>query len=85
MSHDAEHAAHSCHWSVPTLLMPWPYWTSALDSPWSCWNYRAVAVLRSTEGCQHCPMWRPRQVVHGEEGAIPPVGAVPMRMRRSPR
>ncbi len=77
MSPDASHAAHSCHWSVPTLFMLHPYWLSAWDAPWCCWNSRELLVLTSTDGCPRCPLWQPRDVAHGEEGALPPKGAVP--------
>jgi hypothetical protein len=64
-------------------MMPWPYWTSASDRPWTCWNYRAIMILSSTEGCHRCPMWTARQVVHSES-AIPPVGAIPLPGYRNP-
>lgn len=76
MSEVQGHAAHSCHWSVPTLLMPRPYWLSAWDSPWCCWNEQEVLVLTSTAGCPNCPLWEPRRVPHGDQAAIPPAGAV---------
>ena len=68
------HHVQDCHWSVPTLLMPRPYWLSAWDDPWSCWNDRDIKVLQSTDGCQNCPLFRERAVPHhfGE----PPKGAV---------
>ena len=72
----AAHSCHSCHWSVPTLLMPRPFWLSAWDSPWSCWNGREILVLTSTEGCPQCPLWEPRRVAHGHKDAIPPEGGV---------
>jgi hypothetical protein len=68
------HHVQDCHWSVPTLLMPRPYWLSAWDDPWSCWNDRDIKVLPSTEGCQNCPMFRAR--AHGAGYAVPPEGAV---------
>ena len=68
----------SCHWSVPTLFMPRPYWLFAWDSPWSCWNDRAIWVLASTETCVKCPLWKPRGVGHGQADAVPPKGAVPL-------
>jgi hypothetical protein len=68
------HHVQDCHWSVPTLLMPRPYWLSAWDDPWSCWNDRDVKVLPSTDGCQNCPMFRER--AHDARPARPPEGAV---------
>jgi len=76
MSHDTGHEAHTCHWSVPTMLMPWPYWMSAADRPWSCWNPHAIMILSSTEGCRKCPMWTPRRQLHGQPGTIPPEGGI---------
>ena len=73
------HHVHNCHWSVPTLLMPRPYWYAAGESMWSCWNDRDVRVLSSTTDCEACPLWKPREVEHAHEGAIPPTGAVPCR------
>jgi len=72
------HHVQDCHWSVPTLLMPRPYWFSAWDEPWSCWNDRDVQVLPSTEGCQNCPIFRERAIPHRVDGAIPPTGAKPL-------
>jgi hypothetical protein len=73
------HHVQDCHWSVPTLLMPRPYWLSAWDEPWSCWNDRDIKVLPSTEGCQNCPLFRERAIPHRADGAIPPKGAMPLR------
>jgi hypothetical protein len=71
----AQHV-QTCHWSVPTILMPRPFWLSAGESPWCCWNERDVRVLTSTTECESCPMWKPREVEHAHEGAIPPKGAM---------
>ena len=70
------HTPQSCHWSVPTLFMPRPYWLSAWDSPWTCWNDGAIWELTSTDRCLECPLWKPRDVGHGEADAVPPKGAV---------
>jgi len=70
------HHVQDCCWSVPTLLMPRPYWLSAWDAPWSCWNERAIAVLTSTEGCEICPLWRARVASQGIGWTVPPEGAV---------
>jgi hypothetical protein len=70
------HHVQGCHWAVPTLLMPRPYWLSAWDAPWSCWNTRAATVLMDTTACEACPLWRERRLPHCAEGAIPPAGAV---------
>jgi hypothetical protein len=75
------HTPWSCHWSVPTLLMPRPYWLSASDAPWSCWNDRQIVVLSSTDICGTCPLWRRRE---GHQGrgtveAVPREGAMPFR------
>ena len=73
------HTPQSCHWSVPTLFMPHPYWLSAWDSSWHCWNDRAIWILDSTDVCVTCPLWRPREVGHGQAAdAVPPKGAVPL-------
>ena len=72
------HAPQSCHWSVPTLFIPPPYWLSAWDSPWCCWNTRAIWILESTETCVQCPLWKSRDTGHGQAAdAVPPQGAVP--------
>jgi len=71
----AQHV-QDCHWSVPTLLMPRPYWFSAWEAPWSCWNEHQIAVLATTETCQHCPLWRQRHVKDGVGRSIPPEGAM---------
>ena len=73
-----EQSTHSCHWSVPTLLMPWPYWLSAWDDPWSCWNGGDIWLLTSTDRCRSCPLWQPRRVDHGHPDAVPPAGAIPL-------
>ena len=71
------HTPQSCHWSVPTLLMPRPYWLLAWDTPWTCWNDRAIWVLESTDTCANCPLWKPREMAYRQADAIPPHGAVP--------
>jgi hypothetical protein len=74
------HVPQSCHWSVPTLLMPRPYWLAAGDSPWCCWNQEQIVVLTSTEVCETCPLWKRRR---GPEtlkaGDVPRKGALPFR------
>ena len=75
----ADHTAHSCHWSVPTILMPRPYWLSASDASWCCWNNQDIWVLTSTEGCHVCPLWKPRGHPHEEDAAMRPKGAVPLQ------
>ncbi len=72
------HTTQTCHWSVPTLLMPAPYWTAAWDAPWSCWNDREVRLLPTTTFCRQCPLWTPRAAGHGLSGPIQPEGAVPL-------
>jgi hypothetical protein len=72
------HSAHTCHWSVPTLLMPKPYWLSAWKSPWCCWNSEEALILTTTDGCPRCPLWEARRVSHDHPDAIPPVGSVPL-------
>ena len=67
----------SCHWSVPTLLMPRPYWLSADDSPWCCWNDQQIVVLESTEICRACSMWKAREADAFTVGTIPAPGAMP--------
>ena len=73
-----EHSAHTCHWSVPTLLMPRPFWLQASDSPWCCWNRHGIVVLSSTEGCGRCPMWEARREGDGRSATLRPDGAVPL-------
>jgi hypothetical protein len=73
------HHVQDCHWSVPTLLMPRPYWYSAWEAPWSCWNNHDIRVLDSTDVCENCPMWRPRAAHAGIGREVPPEGAVPYR------
>ena len=64
----------NCLWSVPTLLMPRPYWLEAADAPWSCWTEGHVTVLQSTEVCSMCPKWRQRTEARV---CVPPEGAEP--------
>ena len=71
------HTPQSCHWSVLTILMPWPYWLSASDSPWCCWNDHDIWLLSTTETCRSCPLWKPRQASFGGVDALPPSGASP--------
>ena len=71
------HAPQSCHWSVPTLLMPKPYWLSASDCPWCCWNDQEIRVLDSTEFCRTCPVWEPRRARLQKTGPVAPEGSVP--------
>ena len=73
------HTPQSCHWSVPTLLMPRPYWLSASDCPWCCWNDRQLLVLSTTEICRTCPMWKPRDADAGKLEPVPRPGAMPFR------
>ncbi|HTR78503.1 MAG TPA: hypothetical protein VMH39_10345 [Gemmatimonadaceae bacterium] len=72
------HHVQDCHWSVPTLMMPRPYWLSAWDAPWSCWNERNATVLESTGACERCPFWRARQAGESAGREIPPAGAIPL-------
>jgi hypothetical protein len=69
----AQHV-QNCFWSVPTLLMPRPYWLEAADAPWSCWTEGHVTVLTSTDPCANCPKWRQRTSIRI---AVPPEGAEP--------
>ncbi len=75
------HHVQDCHWSVPTLLMPRPYWYSAWDAPWSCWNNRDVMVLQSTEICENCPLFRERARPHALfDDHIAPDGSIPLKV-----
>ncbi len=76
------HHVQDCHWSVPTLLMPRPYWLSASDNLWSCWNSRDIRVLHSTDRCHTCPMWRQRAADDHAGHSLPPDGAVPCAEER---
>ena len=69
----------SCHWSVPTLFMPRPYWLLAADAPWCCWNDRQIIPLDSTEICLTCPMWKAREGQAGKADPVPRPGAMPFR------
>ena len=69
----------NCHWSVPTLLMPRPYWFSADDDPWCCWNDRQIVVLTSTDICRTCPMWKPSERESSAVRSLPAAGAMPFR------
>ena len=73
------HVPQTCHWSVPTLFMPAPYWLAAWDAPWCCWADRQLLVLGSTAICETCPLWRPREIEAGKVEAVPPRGAMPFR------
>ena len=74
------HVTQTCEWSVPTLFMPGPYWLAAWDDPWCCWNDKQLLVLPSTEICETCPMWKPREEEPGKDHPIPAPGAMPFRM-----
>ena len=74
------HHVQDCHWSVPTLLMPRPYWFSAWDSPWSCWNDHDVKVLPSTDRCQNCPMFRERALSAEHYDDVQPKGAIGLNL-----
>ncbi len=69
----------SCHWSVPTLLMPRPYWLSATDAPWCCWNAREIVVLSSTDTCLTCPIWKAKGPETAKSSDVSPEGAVAFR------
>lgn len=69
----------TCRWSVPTLLMPRPYWLSAEKALWCCWNDRQIVVLTSTDVCHTCPMWKSRGKAAERIDAIPAQGAMPFR------
>ena len=70
------HHVYKCHWSVPTLLMPRPFWYDAGDSMWSCWNDREIRILSSTTECETCPLWKPREPEQAHDASIRPSGAV---------
>jgi len=72
------HTPQSCHWSVPTLFMPQPYWLSAYDVPWCCWNHREIVLLHSTDVCAACQLWKPRNPVVEQAATVQPVGATPL-------
>lgn len=73
------HTPQSCHWSVQTLLMPRPYWLSANDASWCCWNDRQIVVLDSTDVCRACQVWKPCDSDSGRLEPIPRQGAMPFR------
>jgi hypothetical protein len=75
-----QHVPHTCHWSVPTLFMPRPYWLSATDADWCCWNDRQIVVLESSETCKSCPQWTARQFDVGLAAMSPRPGAMPLRL-----
>ena len=58
--------------------MPRPYWLSASESPWCCWNRHEILVLASTEVCPKCPMWESRRETDGRGEVLRPEGAVPL-------
>jgi hypothetical protein len=64
--------------------MPRPYWYSADDAPWCCWNDRQIIVLTSTEICETCPVWKARQSEGPPIGPIPAPGAMPFREPQTP-
>jgi len=59
--------------------MPRPYWLSATDAPWCCWNDQQIIPLDSTEICAACPMWKPREESDGAVDPLPKAGAMPFR------
>lgn len=76
MRSEPSHTTHACHWSVPTLFMPSPYWLFAWETPWCCWNEHEIVVLSTTDGCAECPLWKPRDGPQDLKGALRPEGAV---------
>ncbi|MFN8062505.1 MAG: hypothetical protein U0Q12_25360 [Vicinamibacterales bacterium] len=80
------HNPRTCHWSIPTLFMPSPYWTSAWDRPWTCWNALEVRVLESGATCRDCPLWKARLPNERAGGWTQPEGslAMPDDGRRQP-
>ena len=71
-------SAHSCHWSVPTLFMPGPYWLFAWNTPWCCWNDHEILALRSTDGCVDCRLWKARASSPSQTTSVQPEGAIPL-------
>jgi hypothetical protein len=52
----------SCHWLMPTRILPHPYSFEARVRNWSCLRDGSPRPLDSTELCQcaTCPRWEPR-------------------------
>jgi hypothetical protein len=55
------HAAATCRWAEPTLLLARPLWLEAWDTPWTCRRDDAPRPLESTESCVDCPRWEGRR------------------------
>ena len=68
--------AANCRWATPTLMLPAPLWFDAENSPWSCVRDAAPRVLFSTDACEICSRWEPRQtaapLMLDWFGAVPP-------------
>ncbi|MGE5245350.1 MAG: hypothetical protein ACM3SQ_14060 [Betaproteobacteria bacterium] len=54
-------SASTCKWAKPTMSMPLPTWLEAWDRPWTCVRDETPTTLETTERCEDCPRWEPRQ------------------------
>ncbi|MBZ5558923.1 MAG: hypothetical protein LAO77_16750 [Acidobacteriia bacterium] len=60
--------AHNCKWAAPTLFEPAPDWLDAEGKPWTCHRDAVPKHLETTEVCEGCPRWEPRD----ETGQVKP-------------
>jgi len=56
-----KHTASTCKWAKQTISMPRPTWLDAWDRPWTCVRDEAPHPLESTDVCEDCPRWQPRE------------------------
>jgi hypothetical protein len=52
--------ASNCKWARPTLDEPAPLWLAAEQAPWTCERDREPHALESTDVCEDCPRWQPK-------------------------
>lgn len=68
---ETKHSPVTCRWAVPTLLLSYPLWLDAWDSPWACVSDAMPRALETTDICLSCCRWQPTPE---RERAVKPVG-----------
>jgi hypothetical protein len=52
-------SVQTCHWSTPTLFLPWPHWYLASQHEWCCVRTIGITVLPDPSICGQCSCWMP--------------------------
>ena len=52
-------SVHSCHWSQPTLFLPFPLWFEAVHFEWSCLRGAQPRHIPDPHDCASCRGWTP--------------------------